>query len=571
MKKRIIITYLINILLIFLSLIFILGVSLGYYSNRTIDSNLHLLMDTVTVENDNKISNKSLEEHLKDYSFYLLSNDFKVLDSLNNNNISFEKNILNKSILEENQVITLNKESNSFKKIIARKINDNILVITYNRSVFFEIFKYFNEYVIFIILILFLVSVIFAIYFVNQIIQPINDLEIATDKIAKGDISYRIKSSDISSLKPLANNFNILTERLETTIIDTIEKQNQLDSILSSMNSGVIAINNDDKILIFNTFAKSLFGTFKDYIGQDIYQVLTGYDVDEMLDVNQNGSEIQIKRNETRTIRYRTSYLKGVKKENVGKVIVLEDITDIKKLESLRSQFVANVSHELKTPLTSIKGYSETLRDVSDEKIRNKFLDIIDAESDRLTRLIEDILSLSAIENSEVYFDIVDAASASYEACQLLVNQAKDKMVEFTLTTKGRALFIGDKDRYLQMIINLVDNAIKYTNNGGKVKVRVEGLEDKINITVHDNGVGIPKEHLPRLFERFYRVSKSRDRAKGGTGLGLAIVKHIVLSFNGTIEVFSDLGKGTTFLATLPRYIDVENNDSNEINTYKLN
>jgi two-component system phosphate regulon sensor histidine kinase PhoR len=232
---------------------------------------------------------------------------------------------------------------------------------------------------------------------------------------------------------------------------------------------------------------------------------------------------------------------------------VIQDITDIKRLENLRSQFVANVSHELKTPLTSIKGFSETLRFVNDEKTRIKFLDIINEEAERLTRLINDILSLSSLEqNREPKLEEIDTVEETRRICDMLHQMAVAKSIELTLTASGNPILIGDLDNYNQMVINLVDNAIKYTEPNGKVKVRIEKSGGKLILSVKDTGIGIPEEHLPRLFERFYRVDKSRDRAKGGTGLGLAIVKHIVLSMKGDIKVESEIGRGTTFTVSIP-------------------
>jgi two-component system phosphate regulon sensor histidine kinase PhoR len=219
----------------------------------------------------------------------------------------------------------------------------------------------------------------------------------------------------------------------------------------------------------------------------------------------------------------------------------------------MRSQFVANVSHELKTPLTSIKGFSETLKFVKDDETRNKFLDIINDESERLTRLINDILTLSTIEQTKIVkHEEIDVAKETEQVYHLLLPKAESKNITLNLTQKEPILLYGDRDNYKQLILNLVDNAIKYTKESGEVRIQLDKQENNLRLVIEDTGVGIPEKHISRIFERFYRVDKARDRAMGGTGLGLAIVKHIVLSMGGTIDVVSEIGVGTRFTILIP-------------------
>jgi len=237
----------------------------------------------------------------------------------------------------------------------------------------------------------------------------------------------------------------------------------------------------------------------------------------------------------------------------MGTVAVIHDITDIKKLENMRSQFVANVSHELKTPLTSIKGFAETLRYVEDPETREKFLNIINDEAERLSRLISDILTLSQIEQTRsIKDDPVDVSGSISQVVMLVKNSADKKKIR--LVTSGDKIqgLYGDPDLFKQMLINLVDNAVKYSGEGSEVVISTRMEDGSGIISVSDNGIGIPKEHLERLFERFYRVDAARSREQGGTGLGLAIVKHIVLRFKGTIDVDSEPGRGSTFTVKLP-------------------
>lgn len=383
------------------------------------------------------------------------------------------------------------------------------------------------------------------------LLEPVEELSFATDRIARGELSRRVELKQDEDLARLSRNFNNMAERLETTIVESLEKQNRLEAILKSMDSGVIALDNNGNIIMMNPFSKQLFSVRGDTLGMNIGSIQNLSSLYEYLGSDEEVASIRTP--EGKDLKIKKADILGERMNKVGVVIVIQDLTDIKRLENLRSQFVANVSHELKTPLTSIKGFSETLRFVNDEKTRIKFLDIINEEAERLTRLINDILSLSSLEqNRELKTEEIDTVEETRRICDMLHQMAVAKSIELTLTASGTPILMGDRDNFNQMVINLVDNAIKYTEPNGKVKVRIEKSGGKLVLSVKDTGVGIPEEHLPRLFERFYRVDKSRDRAKGGTGLGLAIVKHIVLSMKGEIKVESEIGKGTTFTVSLP-------------------
>lgn len=430
----------------------------------------------------------------------------------------------------------------------------------------------FNQTILSVMIGLFIVASFAVLYMTGYILEPLAEFTRRTSRIASGDPASRIKLNRNSELDGLAENFNALADRLETTITDSLGSQSQLESILGSMNSGVIAIDNSNKIILFNPFARKIFGIFTGAIGKDIREVIKSVDLDKMLTVSDEFQELILKRKVDTIVRFKTSELLTEQSQVRGKVIVIQDVTDLKKLELMRTEFVSNVSHELKTPLTSIKGFTETLRDVEDPDTKIKFLDIIEAESDRLSRLIEDILSLSVIESQKLQNAIlIDAAQATKSCLNLLEVQARNKNIELSLIVKGQPQFVGDADLYRQMIINLIENAIKFTPNNGRVKIRLEEETDWIRLTVADTGIGIPGEHLPRLFERFYRVDKSRDRAQGGTGLGLAIVKHIVITFGGTITVESEPGKGTTFTIMLPALRNKNRLSGTKIESVKFN
>jgi two-component system, OmpR family, phosphate regulon sensor histidine kinase PhoR len=219
----------------------------------------------------------------------------------------------------------------------------------------------------------------------------------------------------------------------------------------------------------------------------------------------------------------------------------------------LRAQFVANVTHELKTPLTSIKGFAETLRYTDSDEDKEKFINIINDEAERLTRLINDILTLSKIESNEIVkIESIDVNEMLMEICYMMKKTAQIKNIELEMNLNCNPHITGNKDRFKQMIINLIDNAIKYSEVNSKITVASSIDNGGSIISISDKGVGISKEHLDRIFERFYRVDKARSRAEGGTGLGLAIVKHVLINFKGKIEVESIPSKGSIFTLKIP-------------------
>lgn len=404
------------------------------------------------------------------------------------------------------------------------------------------------KYYVLVILLVVLLSLGLSLKLVRAIIYPVRELEAVTGKIASGDFNRRAKIHTNDEIGSLAHTFNNMADQLQVRISDSLDKQNKLESILESMESGVIAIDKQEKIMLINPYAKKVFGLNEDIIGKNISEDIIDYDFINFIKDTPEIETIEVKilHPIERELRIKKAPIINSIKLPIGTVIVVQDITDIKRLENMRSQFVANVSHELRTPLTSIKGFAETLKYVKEEETKNKFLDIIDKEADRLTRLINDILVLSNIENNNRILEVeFDPNEVITDVINMVSGQAviKDTKIESFNNHKG--LLVGDRDKFFQLILNLVENAVKYSGEGSNVVVKTYNAKEYMYIEVIDNGLGIPKEDLPRIFERFYRVDKSR--AKGGTGLGLAIVKHIVKIFNGEIYVESSVGIGTKF------------------------
>jgi two-component system, OmpR family, phosphate regulon sensor histidine kinase PhoR len=419
------------------------------------------------------------------------------------------------------------------------------------KSISSMLWKYGQIYIIIMIASL-IVTIIFSSRLARALVKPIKDLEDTTHRISQGELHERVRVHSNDEIGDLALTFNNMADRLENSFKDTTQKQTELEAVLKSMDSGVIAVDRDFRVMLINPYAKKIFGINRDIIGEKLLKTIRDFELEDIIKNKEYQRELTIFWPIKRDLRIKTAdIIYG--SEHMGTVAVIHDITDIKKLENMRSQFVANVSHELKTPLTSIKGFAETLRYVEDEETRVKFLNIINDEAERLSRLISDILTLSQIEQTRgIKDEPVDVSAAVSQVVMLVKNSADKKNIK--LLTEGDKIegLHGDPDLLKQMLINLVDNAVKYSGEGSQVVIST-GMKDGYGVlSVRDNGIGIPKEHLERLFERFYRVDAARSREQGGTGLGLAIVKHIVLGFKGTIEVDSEPDRGSKFTVKLP-------------------
>ncbi|MBU5335850.1 HAMP domain-containing sensor histidine kinase [Intestinibacter bartlettii] len=384
-------------------------------------------------------------------------------------------------------------------------------------------------------------------------------------KVSNKEFHTRFNTYVKGELGELSKNFNYMIQIMDTTIEEVKYKHLQLTSIVKSVSHGILAIDVKGNILLVNDVAKEMLkcdveknleGSNFKFIVKDkkileIFQKYVGSTQNEVI-------ELELKDNLVYRIKIDPVYLQDSKHAIIGSIINIEDITELVKLENMRKDFVANVSHELKTPLTSITGFVETLKinDEMDKDTRNHFLDIIEKESNRLKGLIEDILLLSSIENGQdlsyEQVKLFDVFKEVYEITDYIAS-SKNITVSYNFEDEDVSI-LGFRDNVKQIFLNLVDNGIKYTPENGRIEVLQHYDQNKQNIILEfkDNGIGIPKESLNRIFERFYRVDKARSRDIGGTGLGLAITKHMVKSLGGNIEVESILGVGSDFIVTIP-------------------
>jgi len=390
-----------------------------------------------------------------------------------------------------------------------------------------------------------------------SIVKPLETVTETAEKISKGDLSQRIPVRKYNSeIEKLARMFNYMAEELEDKITEISQEKNRIEAILKSMVDGVIAVDKEGKVVLINPAARRIFNIEVEKVkGKELIRTIFSHRIDMYLE-----RAFDKKESISREIKYKNPDEKIIhatfiplldEKENVnGGVIVLTDITELRKLETVRNDFVANVSHELRTPLTSMVGYLDTLleSDIEDPETRDRFLKIIKEETDRLSILIKDLMNLSKIESQSFDLEANNFKEVLNKVVNLLHKKALDKNIDFEVEVPEKlSLVYMVREQIKQVLINLIDNAIKYTPAGGKIKIKVEKEGDKVYFSVKDNGMGIPQVDQERIFERFYRVDKARSRALGGTGIGLSIVRNIIKQHGSEIQVKSREGAGSEF------------------------
>lgn len=395
-------------------------------------------------------------------------------------------------------------------------------------------------------------------------IAPIENVTETAAELVKGNYRARAYEDTEIGFAPLSSTINVLARNLqEVTAIREME-QERLKTLVETMGSGLIMVDRQGKISLFNKFFQKEFGLSKEELNGKFYGELSipaslaGFI--EKVFMTETPAREQIEYLEginTRSLEVYGAPVLGDHKHWLGIVIVLHDITELKRLEQIRKDFVANVSHELRTPVTSIKGFSETLIDgaYKDESTLLSFLEIIQTETNRLETLIEELLELSRVEQSGFRVDAQPTdMKAVIEYAIEMVSPAMEEKGMLLETSLETVTVAGDANRLIQILMNLLANAITYSAPEKTISVRLFKKEHQAVIEIEDQGIGVASSEINRLFERFYRVDKARSRNSGGTGLGLSIVKHLVEAHEGKIEVRSELDKGTVFSIQLPLY-----------------
>lgn len=396
------------------------------------------------------------------------------------------------------------------------------------------------------------IFLVLSIFFSIRVSKDIKTLVKASERMAKGDFNTKIFLNRKDEFGKLALSFNKMAEELKG-LFDTLDtKQKELEGIISSLKEGLLVIDKEGEIILSNKSFENVIGK-EEIKGKYYWEVIPSSELIELL-------RKVLKNKNKKNVRGEIAIGKNIFLCSISSihareewVTVLHDITELRKLETVRKDFVANVSHELRTPLTAIKGGVETLEDQIPGEAK-EYLDIIKKHTERIINIVEDLLTLAELEEKDLSseFKKVNVIDVARNVYKIYKQKAGEKGIDLKFQATDSPIEItGDGFKLEQMFINLVDNAIKYTEKG-YVIISIEKINRKVKITVEDSGIGIPKKHLDRIFERFYVVDKSRSRKLGGTGLGLSIVKHVVNLHNGEINVESLPEKGTKFVVFLP-------------------
>ncbi|HPC36573.1 MAG TPA: ATP-binding protein [Candidatus Marinimicrobia bacterium] len=414
-----------------------------------------------------------------------------------------------------------------------------------------DIFKPILNRIIKIAILIIIIALSAAFLLARYYSKPVNQLVTAARQIAQGKLDTRVNIKTSDEFAELADSFNAMTVELNRLLADVARQRDELQTIIAAVPSGLLVLANDGRVAFYNREFQKI--TEREELRDKFYwEVLRQPQFTEFI------KDLQANRgNRTQEIVINSkTYLCSATAETTGGEIVLifSDISELKAVQKMKRDFVVNVSHELRTPLTAIKGFVETLLEETSGN-EQRYLTIIARHTDRLINIVNDLLTLAEIEEkSQLEYETISLSNLINDTLKIFEErlQAKNLKVAVEIASDLTTIKV-DPFKFQQVLINLLDNAIKYTEKG-QITIRAQKKADQVQITIQDTGCGIPPEHLPRIFERFYVVDKARSRQMGGTGLGLAIAKHIVLLHNGNIEVESQPGFGTNFIITLPVY-----------------
>ena len=401
-----------------------------------------------------------------------------------------------------------------------------------------------------------MVAIFLSFLLSKTITKPVEELTEQAARIAAGDFSSTPEIVANDEIGILSQTFQEMSVQLESTLRQVGEERNKLATLFQHMADGVVAFDGGGKLLQFNAAAEQMLGKKLDE--QQTYEDVFPDVQVKKEDLARDGQSIEV--DFAANQRFLKIYFAPIRlgTDTQGLMAVLHDITEQQKLDDSRREFVANVSHELRTPLTNVKGYAETLMSVDDidRETENRFLSVIGSEADRMTRIVKDLLTLTRLDyhRMEMHMERMDLCQLARKAAQAMTMEAEKRGLQLNCALpEALPEVLGDPERIQQVMINIITNAMKYNKPEGSITVSGGTEGNTVYLKVEDTGIGIPKEDLPRIFERFYRVDKARSRESGGTGLGLAIAKQIMESHGGEIGFASEYGKGSTVTLSLPR------------------
>ena len=531
------------------SLILIMGVLYSYFSGvqqRQLQMQLELAAQGVTNEETAYFSDLTV----RDYRITWIDTDGTVLYDSDALSSDMENHLEREEIKEA--LATGYGESKRYSATLmdrslyaAQRLEDGtVLRLSIAQSSILTLVLGMAQPISIVIVLAVVLSVVLAVRLSKSIVKPLNEI----------DLNHPLSNEGYDELAPLLRRIDGQQKQLRGQKIRLEQKQAELDTIIGSMSEGMVLLNERGKIVSINPAAMALLGASQNCVGTDMLTVSRNLDLHDILSLALQGqSEVQTVGLETGQYQISASPIMSEEKV-VGAALCFFDVTEKEKAEQMRREFTSNVSHELKTPLHSISGYAELLQnDMVKQEDIVPFAGKIYREAQRMTSLVEDILSLSHLDEGAEDMEWIEVDLYELAAKAIAGLEAEAKAAEVKMSLHGEYCSLHGVPQLLHSILyNLCDNAIKYNKNGGEVTVSVERQDADAVLTVSDTGIGIPAQEQARIFERFYRVDKSRSKEVGGTGLGLSIVKHAVLIHHGTIEVDSAVDEGTTITVRLP-------------------
>lgn len=418
------------------------------------------------------------------------------------------------------------------------------------------------QYLLIFIAISLILTMLFTFYWTKRIGDPIEEIKYVTNKLSHQKYDARYSATSYQEIDGLGQTINDLAGNLESQMQEIEQNDKRVRELINHLVIGVMLLDENRQITMVNPIMNEILGeNLYGKIGHSYLEVFKSYGLNQLIETAFEKNELQNREialllQDEKIVDANIVPIPGRVQNTTNYIVLLYDITEIRRLEQVRTDFVANASHELRTPITALKGFSETLLDgaLEDREVLIEFLEIMLKESSRLDLMVQDILQLSKLEQKQVRLNVesIEAKSVVKEVFQILQQKAELKNIELSIVYNEPVFLEVDHDQLKQIILNLVGNAVSYTPENGQVKVELAYEDQEAVIKVIDNGIGIPQEEQSRIFERFYRVDKARSRNAGGTGLGLSIVKYLVENLSGYIELESIVGRGTMFEVHLP-------------------
>lgn len=554
------------LLIIFIFSATIVTVALKYYCEQLAEERLKSEKTMIELFlNQNNVALESLEEVVNNQDFYDVTIFYKNKEEPSTTVETVKEHFLSNLEFSISTELSSSIRVGDRYKVLYESItlNGDKIVISTKVNLLSEQNLTILIVVSLIFLLLFLFTLLLTLKFYSVLDETLNNAIIVVDSFLKGDYKARMLPSPYRKTNELAFSINELAISMKKEKEKLNLLNDRLSALVENIGSGILVIEKDGKVNFVNKyFTKTFLLRHYQVMDKFYYDAITDKEVNEIIE-EVFLKEQNVQRQVALTIGINTKHFQIYGVPVIGRnglwegiVLVFHDITELIKLEQMRKDFVANVSHELRTPITSIKGFSETLLDgaKNEPEILDNFLTIIHKESERLQVLVHDLLELSRIETNklELNYSKVIVKELMEECLLLMEPKITAKNIKTKIIEKTPCILEADYNRLKQIIVNLLTNAINYCKDNGDVTISIEKNKETLSFSIEDNGIGMKKEELPRIFERFYRIDRDRNRDSGGTGLGLSIVKHLVEAHHGTICVTSDLNVGTTFTVTLP-------------------